>query len=63
MDFSSDGDERVCAVPPLVDTVVAESPVALVAVIAFPVARVGECFARVAKHAALQPLLGVFCAS
>jgi hypothetical protein len=49
----------VCAVPSLIHAVVAETPVALVTKVALPVARVGICLARVAKHAFFQPVFRI----
>jgi hypothetical protein len=58
-DFVGDWQQRVCAVPSLIDAVVAEAPVAFVTKVTLPVARVGICLARIAKHAFFQPVLRV----
>jgi hypothetical protein len=55
----SDWKKRVCAVSSLVDAVVAIAPVPFVADVAFPVACVGECFARVTEDSLLESLRGV----
>lgn len=47
----------------LVDTVVAKSPVPIIAIVALPVASIGKCFARIAEDAALQTILRVLFAS
>jgi hypothetical protein len=43
----------------LVDTVIAEAPVPLVAEVTLPVARIGKCFADITEDAIFQPLLWV----
>jgi hypothetical protein len=57
-----DWQQRVCAVPSLIYAVVAETPVALVTRVALPVAGIGICLARVAKHAFFQPVFRVILA-
>jgi len=47
------------AMTALVDAVVTVTPVSFVAVIAFPIARVGECFAHVTKSAGFHSLRGI----
>jgi hypothetical protein len=44
------------AMSPLIHTVIAKAPVALVAVVALPIAGVGEGFASVAEDAFFEPL-------
>jgi hypothetical protein len=46
------------AMSPLIHTVIAKAPVALVAVVALPIAGVGEGFASVAEDAFFEPLCG-----
>lgn len=43
----------------LVDAVVAEAPVAIIAVVAFPVAGIGKCFASVTKDTAFQAFVWI----
>jgi len=57
--FVGDGEERVCAVSALVDTVVAEAPVAFHAIVAFPVAVIGEGFAERAEDAFVEAMVWV----
>ena len=52
--------ERVCTVPALVDTIVAEAPAAFVADIAFPVAGVGVGLAHVAEDSCFEAARRVF---
>ena len=51
--FLSDRGDRVCAMVPLVDTIIAKSPIPVVTVVALPVAGVGVCFTHVAEDARL----------
>lgn len=62
-ELASNGDERVCAMPSLVDTVVAKTPIAIIAIVAFPVACIGKGLASVAKDAAFQAFLWIVFAS
>lgn len=53
------GEKGMCAVAALVDAAVAVAPFAFVAVVAFPVARVGPRAADIAEDAGFKPALRV----
>ena len=60
--LAGNGNKRMRTVMPLINAIIAIAPVAVVAIVTFPVAGVGVCLAHIAEDANFYPLLGVILA-
>ena len=58
--LAGNGNKRMRTVMPLVNAIITIAPVAVVAIVTFPVAGVGEAIADVAEYAGVEACGGIF---